>query len=169
MDGTRPYDFVEEGKGAVITNCLRDPSLPHSPTHSTVQYIDIHPSPTTLHPPKYQIYSMRRPNLKSRDEMNDLIYKTRFYLQNVVCWGWEKKPRNENITRLVALPSPLLRYGARLFSGVRERRKQAGLTLSGRGIWSKGKKEKAGSGSVKTGRMNLLWWGSKIFRMCGLE
>ena len=38
--------------------------------------------------------------------MNDFIYKTLFYLQNVVCWGWEKKNRNEKILRLVALPFP---------------------------------------------------------------
>ena len=50
-----------EGSGHAITNCLRDHSLPLLPTHSTVQHIEIPPSPTTLHPPKYRIYSMRRP------------------------------------------------------------------------------------------------------------
>ena len=38
--------------------------------------------------------------------MNNFIHKTWFYLQNIWCWGWEKKPRNEKIPRLVALPSP---------------------------------------------------------------
>ena len=82
--------------------------------------------------------------------MNDFIYKTWFYLQNAVCWGLEKKTWNEKIPRLVALPSPLLQYGGRLFSCVRECRKQAGPTLSGKSIWSNGKKDKAGSGSVRT-------------------
>ena len=61
------------------------------------------------------------------------------------CMG--EKTQSEKIPRLVTLPSPLLRYGGR---------KQAGPTLSGRGIWSNGKKEKAGSGAVRTGRINLL-------------
>ena len=38
--------------------------------------------------------------------MYDFIFKIWFYLQNVVCWGWEKKSRNEKIPRLVTLPSP---------------------------------------------------------------
>ena len=62
--------------------------------------------------------------------------------------GCEKKTESEKETkeknpRLVVLPSPLLRYGGRLFSGVRERRKQAGPTLSGRGSNLMGKKKKA--------------------------
>ena len=56
-------------------------------------------------------------------------------------WDGRKQPKDnaktnknkEKITRLVAHPSPLLRYGGRLFSGVREHRKQARPTLSGRG------------------------------------
>ena len=76
----------------------------------------------------------------------------------------EKKNEMKKISRLVALPSPLLWYGGRLFSGVQERRKQAGPTLSGRGIWSNGKKVKAGLGTVRICWMNLFWWGSKIFR-----
>ena len=48
------------GKGAVLhwLYILRGPSLPHSPTHSTVQYITIHPSPSALQRPKYHICSM---------------------------------------------------------------------------------------------------------------
>ena len=83
-------------------------------TYSTVLYIEIHPSLTTLHPPKYRIYSMRRPTKKKRDKMNDFIYKTGFYLQDFVCWEWEKNTQNEKFS--VWLPS-LLRYRGRLFSG----------------------------------------------------
>ena len=39
---------------------------------------------------------------------------------------------------MVALPSPLLRYGGQLFSSARQRRKQTGPTLSGRRIESNG-------------------------------
>ena len=52
----------------------------------------------------------------------------------------EKNPNNEKMkprkrfSRLVALPSPRLRNGGRLFSGVRIHRKQAEPTLVGRGI-----------------------------------
>ena len=52
-----------------------------------------------------------------------------------------EKPRNiqktkqrEKNPRLVAFPSPLLRSGGQLFSGVPKHRKQAGPTLSGRGF-----------------------------------
>ena len=38
--------------------------------------------------------------------MNDFIYKTWFYLQNIACWGYEKNPETKKIPRLVALPSP---------------------------------------------------------------
>ena len=44
---------------------------------------------------------------------------------------YTKDETKEQISCLVALPSPRLRSGGRLFSGVR---KQAGLTLSGRGF-----------------------------------
>ena len=62
--------------------------------------------------------------------------------KNVMFWGWEKNTERETKTnktkekmpRLVALPSPLLRYGGRLFFDVQERRKQAGSTLTGRRI-----------------------------------
>ena len=54
--------------------------------------------------------------------------------------GRKKQTQNENhetkekdFPRLVALQSPRLRYGARLFSGVRKHRKQAGPTLGGTG------------------------------------
>ena len=42
-----------------------------------------------------------------------------------------RKGNERKNPRLVALPSPLLRYGGRLFSGVQERQKQVRLTLSG--------------------------------------
>ena len=48
----------------------------------------------------YQDYShllYEKTYLKSRDEMNDFIYKTWFYLQNVVCWSIrEKNPKRKN-------------------------------------------------------------------------
>ena len=44
-----------------------------------------------------------------------------------------KSETKEKIPRLVALPSPRLRNGGRLFSGVRKHRKQARPTLGGRG------------------------------------
>ena len=98
IEGTWPYGFVgeAEGSGHAITNCLRDPSLPHSSTHSTVQFI--------LHQTCY-IYHLlyEKTYLKSRDEMYDFIYETWFYLQNVVGWGSEKKPETEKFP--VWLPS----------------------------------------------------------------
>ena len=86
-------------------------------------------------------------------------------------WEWEKKTEKETKEknpRLITLPSPLLRYGVRLFSGIRERRKQAGPTLSGRGSKFY-RTKKSGSDAVRTGSMNLFWWVSKIFRKGGLE
>ena len=71
---------------------------------------------------------------------HDFIYKMLYV------GDWRKKPETKKIP-FGFLPSPLLRYWGRLFSGVRERRKQAGPTLSGRKIWSNGEKEKADSGS----------------------
>ena len=73
----------------------------------------------------------------------------------------EKKPetktkRNktkEKILRLVIFSPTLLRYGGRLFSCVRERRKQAVPTLSGRGYNLMGQKNKGGL--VRTGCMNV--------------
>ena len=75
--------------------------------------------------------------------MCDFIYNWWFIYKNVIYDGdGRKKTRNakektnnkETITRLVALPSPRLRNGGRLFSGVWKHQKQAGPTLSGRGI-----------------------------------
>ena len=39
---------------------LRGPSKPHSLTHSSVQYISNHPSPSTMQPPKYQNRSVKK-------------------------------------------------------------------------------------------------------------
>ena len=46
----------------------------------------------------------------------------------------EKRNQGKDFPRLVALPSPRLQNGGRLFSGVRKHRKQTGPTLGGRGI-----------------------------------
>ena len=91
--------------------------------------------------------------------MNDFISKMLYEYA-----GDERKPKGKN-SRLVALPSPFHDIEAD-----RERRKEAGPTLSGRGIWSnREEKERAGSGAVRTGRVNLFWWSSKIFKRGGLE
>ena len=76
--------------------------------------------------------------------MYDFIYKKKMIsLQKCCMMGMGEKHRNrkqktnknkEKISRLVALPYPLIRYGGRRFSGVLEHRKQAGRTLSGRGF-----------------------------------
>ena len=60
--------FGGRGKVAVLycLYILRGPSLPRSSTHSTVQYISIHPSPCTQQPPKYHICSMKKGLLKTR-------------------------------------------------------------------------------------------------------
>ena len=63
---------------------------------------------------------------------NEMILYAKMFMR----WGWEKKNRKKmkkNIPRLVALPSPLLGYRGRLFSGVREHQKQAVSDLCGRG------------------------------------
>ena len=48
------------------------------------------------------------------------------FTMNFVWWEWEKNAKTKEKFRLVALPSPRLRNGGRLFSGLR---KQAGPTL----------------------------------------
>ena len=50
-----------EGSSHAVSRILWEPSKPHSPTLSTVQYISSHPSPCALRPPKYQICLMKRP------------------------------------------------------------------------------------------------------------
>ncbi len=45
----------------------------------------------------------------------------------------KRKGNERKKSPFVFPPIPLQQYGGRLFSGVRERRKQAGPTLSGRG------------------------------------
>ena len=47
---------------------------------------------------------------------------------------YTKDETKEKIPRLVAFPSPRLRSGGRLFSGVWKHRNQAGPTLNGRGF-----------------------------------
>ena len=68
--------------------------------------------------------------------MYDFIYKNDFLYKNVyeMAMGenhWKRMQKRN--PRLVALPSPFLRYGGRLFSSVREHRKQNGSTLGGKG------------------------------------
>ena len=59
MVSTRPNGLVMGGHA--ITILSRGPSKPHSPTHSTVQYIINHSSPSALQPPKYHTCSVKRP------------------------------------------------------------------------------------------------------------
>ena len=75
--------------------------------------------------------------------MYDYIYKNDFIYKNVYEMGMGEKNPKENaktnknkdkISCLVAFSSPLLWYGGRLFSGVREHQKQAEPTQSGRGF-----------------------------------
>ena len=110
--------FGGEGEGcglALTMFLLRGPSWPHSPTHSTIQYIVIHPSPCALLPPKYHICSMKKDLLKTLEVMHDFIYKLWFYQMNSYDGDGRKTPkyiqkqRNKGkIPRLVALPSPRL-------------------------------------------------------------
>ena len=64
------------------------------------------------------------------------------FTMNVIWWEWEKNPKynktkkrnqGKDFPRLVALLSPCLRSGGRLFASVRKYRKQAEPTLGGRG------------------------------------
>ena len=108
------------GVGAVMPYLyfLRGPSKLHSPTHSSVQYISNHPSLNTLQPPKYHTCSVTY--LKSPNKIYDFIYRDGFIRKDVMGMGEKtrKKKGNERKKnpRLVALPSPLLQYGGRLFS-----------------------------------------------------
>ena len=89
--------FYWWGKGAVmhVLYVLRECSLSHSPTRSTVQYIDSHPSPWALLPPKYHICSMRKKlYLKPPMECVVLFIIDDLFTMDVICWGWEKTPRN---------------------------------------------------------------------------
>ena len=83
---------------------------------------------------------------KSRDEMNDFIYNTWFYLQNSCILGMGEKPRNEKISCLVALLSPFYDMEGDCFPVSKLRRKQTGPTLSGRVSWSNGEKSRVGRG-----------------------
>ena len=76
--------------------------------------------------------------------------------------GWQKKNETKNFP--VWLPShpPFYDMEANCFPVSENAENKPDLDLMG-------KKEKAGSGTVRTGKMNLFWWGSKIFRRGGLE
>ena len=74
--------------------------------------------------------------------MNDFIYKMLYV-------GDGRKNLEMKNSPFGCSPIPLLRYGGRLFSGVRERWKQAGPTLSGRGgsdLMGKKRKSRVGRG-----------------------
>ena len=80
-----------EGSGHALTICSKAPSLPHSPTHSTVQYITIHPSPCALLPPKYHVCSMKKTYLKTLNEMCDVIYNWWFIYKWILYDGDGRK------------------------------------------------------------------------------
>ena len=136
-----------EGKGVVMLflSFLREPSQPHSLTHSAEQYITNHSSPYALQSPKYHFAQWK--DLLKNPKWTELM----IYLQWILDDGNGKKPKNTiirnqgKIPRLVALRFLRQRNGGRLFSGVRKHRKQAGPTLAGRVIltlWSKKKTRK---------------------------
>ena len=81
--------------------------------------------------------------------------------------GMGKKP--ETKTRLAVLPSSFNDMDADYFPVSENAENKPDLPKVGGGSDLMGKKEKAGSGVVRTGRMILFWWGSKIFRRGGLE
>ena len=60
--GTRPYGLGGRERERSCFNYIfyGETSLPHSPTHSTIQYIITRPSPCTQRPPKYHICSMKK-------------------------------------------------------------------------------------------------------------
>ena len=80
----------------------------------------------------------------------------------------EKRKRKKN-PRLVALPSPFYDMEAGCFSVSENAENKPDLLWVGGRSNLMGQKKKAESGAVWTGSMNLFWWGSKIFRKCGLE
>ena len=131
--------FFWWGKRAVLLLLcfLREPSLPHSPTHSTVQYIIIHPSPCAQQPPKYHICTMTY--LKPRKWCMILFTIYDLFTMHAYDGDGRKKPKyTERKPRKkfpVWLPShpPVYENGGRLFSGVRKHRKQVGPTLGGTG------------------------------------
>ena len=90
---------------------LREPSYPHSPTHSTIQYKVIHPSPCALQPPKYHIWSMRKAYLKTRMECMILFTIYDLFTMNVYDRdgrkNQKKKTKNETKEKIfpVWLPS----------------------------------------------------------------
>ena len=148
---SKPWNFLAGGGGEGIGNAflyfLRGPSLPHSPTHSTVQYISNHPSPCALQPTKYHTCSVKKDLFKNPEWKCMILFTIMVFIYKDVM-GMGKKPK-ENEKRkkkkapLVALPSPLLRYGGRLFSGA-QKKNLAGPTLSWKGFlikWDKRKKQ----------------------------
>ena len=84
----------EERSGHAITNCVSDRWSVLWPTHSTVEYIDNHPSTTTLHPPKYRICSMRTPTYKSPGwKWRILFTKQDFFTKYCMLEIKEKNPK----------------------------------------------------------------------------
>ncbi len=112
-----------KGSGHAIIKCLRGPSYQHSPAHSTMQYIKTYPSPTTLDPSKYHIYSLRRPTKNLKVICMILLTKHDFIYKMLCVGGGRKKPEKIKNSPFGCPPIPLLRYGGQPFSGVRECRK----------------------------------------------
>ena len=101
-----------------ISILLREPSEPHSPTHSTVQYISAILHQTRCNHQNTTLALWEDQLKRSRNEMYD-FYLQKYYLIYKMCVGDGRKTRNESkkknktkekFPRLVALPSPLLRY-----------------------------------------------------------
>ena len=63
---------------------LRESRKPHSPTHSTVQYIDSHSSPCALHSLKHHICSMKKDLLKPRMECVVLFTIDELFTMDVI-------------------------------------------------------------------------------------
>ena len=116
--------FWGRGRERSCFNCIfyGEPSYPHLPTHSTIQYIITRPSPYTQQPPKYRICSMKNSYLKP--ETYAWFYLQCMILMDMLGMG-EKKPRKNIYTRKtrkkfpVWFPSrpPVYKFGGRLFSG----------------------------------------------------
>ena len=83
--------------------------------------------------------------------MNDFIYKKGFIYKMLHDGDGRKKPETKKKNpRLVTLPSPFYDMETDCFPVSENAEKQAGPTLSGRGIWSNGKKKK---------QLRARWWG----------
>ena len=169
----KALSFGGKGKEEVLLllRFLREPSWPHSPTHSTVQYITIHPSPCGQQPGKYHICSMIKTYLKPQKWCMILFTIYDLFTMHVYNGDGRKtpkytkrKPRKKFPVWLPALPSTKMEADYCPKTSRTYPRWDGGPSLAGQ--------RNTGLGTVRAVKFQRMWimymWTFKIFNKSGL-